>query len=337
MKRKSLIVVLMVMVMAMAGVLTGCGGGSSESGGNAGGDQLKIGLIQLVEHPSLDTIRENIIKQLEAEGFKDGDNVSIDYQNAQNEQSNLKTMCQKFVSDECDLIIAITTPAAQAAYSETKEIPIIFSAVTDPVAAELVEDFDAPGGNITGTSDLVSADKIMDLALNITPEIKTIGALYNSSEVNSVSVVDDLKAYAKKKNLKVEEAAVTSSNEIQQAAQSLAGKCDAVFSPIDNTVASAMAVATDVFNKAKIPFYVGADSMVQDGGLATYGINYVSLGEETGSMAAEVLKGGETSTMGVKVMDDMTTYINQGTAAEIGITIPEKVAEGATDLGAKEE
>lgn len=329
MKKKS-VVILMVLVMAMTVLLAGCG-----SGGDSGesGDTLKIGLVQLVEHPSLDTIRENIIKQLETEGYKDGDAVTIDYQNAQNEQANLKTICQNFVADQCDLIIAISTPAAQAAYGETKDIPIIFSAVTDPVEAGLVKDFDAPGGNITGTSDLVAADKIMDLALQITPDIKTIGAMYNSSEVNSASVIEDLKAYAKKNNMKVVEAAVTNSSEIQQAAQSLTGKCDAVFSPIDNTVASAMSVASKVFTDAKIPFYVGADSMVTDGGLATYGINYESLGAETGKMAAEVLEGGDTSTMPVKVMDDMQAYINEKTAEAIGVVIPEKIQKQAQNLG----
>lgn len=325
---KKRIAILMVLIMAAAGVLAGCG---SEDGANK--DTMKIGLVQLVEHPSLDTIRESIIKQLEADGYKDGDNITIDYQNAQNEQANLKTICQGFVADKCDLIIAISTPAAQAAYGETKDIPIIFSAVTDPVAAELVESFEKPGANITGTSDLVSADKIMDLALKITPDVKTIGALYNSSEVNSVSVVNDLKAFAKKKGMKVEEAAVTNSNEIQQAAQSLAGKCDAVFSPIDNTVASAMSVAATVFNDAKVPFYVGADSMVKDGGLATYGINYKTLGAETAKMAEEVLKGADTSTMAVKVMDDMQAYINRATADAIGVKIPEDILKNAENLG----
>lgn len=333
MKKKST-VILLVLAMVLCGLLAGCGGSGDSESGKAEGDQLKIGLVQLVEHPSLDTIRESIIAQMEADGYKDGDNIVIDYQNAQNEQANLKTICQKFVSDGSDLIIAISTPAAQAAFGETQEIPIVFSAVTDPVAAELVKDFEAPGGNITGTSDLVSADKIMELALQITPDIKTIGALYSSSEVNSASVIEDLKAYAKKKGLKVEEAAVTNSSEIQQAAQSLAGKCDAVFSPIDNTVASAISVATDVFNSAKIPFYVGADSMVADGGLATYGINYETLGAETGKMAVEVLKGGDTRTMAVKVMDDMKAYVNQSTAKTIGIKIPEAILKDAEDLGA---
>ena len=156
-------------------MLAGCGssGGSDE-------ETVKIGLVQLVEHTSLDQIRESIIAQLEEEGYVDGENIEIDYQNAQNEQSNLKTICQGFVADDVDVIVAITTPAAQVAMGETDEIPIVFSAVTDPVAAEVVADMEEPGGNITGTSDVISVEKIMGLANDITPGFKTIGALYNS-------------------------------------------------------------------------------------------------------------------------------------------------------------
>ncbi|MDR2610283.1 MAG: ABC transporter substrate-binding protein [Clostridiales Family XIII bacterium] len=332
-KRMAMLLAAMFAVTALMLGLAGCG--SDKDKGEADGKKpLKVGIVQLVEHPSLDTIRENIVAELEAEGFKDGDTITINYQNAQNEMNNLKTICQSLVADKSDVIVAITTPAAQAAFSETKDIPIIFAAVTDPVAAELVSDLNAPGGNITGTSDRVSAAKIMDLALQITPDIKTIGALYNSSEVNSQSVVADLKDYAQQKGLTVREAAVTNANEIQQAAQSLAGKCDAAFSPIDNTVASAMSVASSEFIKAKIPFYVGADSMVKDGGLATFGINYTVLGAETGKMVGAVLNGEKTEAMPVKLMEDMDTYVNGKTAAAIGVTIPLNVSEMATDLGA---
>jgi putative ABC transport system substrate-binding protein len=312
--------------------LTACG--DKEDKAADGEKVLRVGLVQLVEHPSLDTIRESIIKELKAEGYEDGVNIKIDYQNAQNEMNNLKIICQAFVADKDDVIIAITTPAAQAAYSETQDIPIVFAAVTDPVAAELVKDVDAPGGNITGTSDRISASAIMELAFEITPDIKTVGAIYNSSEVNSQSVITDLKEYADSKNLKVVEAAVTNANEIQQAAQSLVGKVDAVFSPIDNTVASAMPVASAVFNDAKIPFYVSADSMVADGGLATCGVNYESLGAETGKMVAEILKGSKPATMPVKFVEDLTPYINSNTAAAIGVKIPQTVLDKAVDLGA---
>ena len=170
---------------------------------------------------------------------------------------------------------------------ETKDIPIIFSAVTDPVAAGIVKDMDNPGGNITGTSDAVKVDQIMELASEITPGYKTVGALYNSSETNSVATVKQLKEYAKENDIKVVESAITNSNEIQTAAQSLAKKCDIVFSPTDNTVASSIATANDVFIKNKIPFYVAADSMVKDGALATSGVDYEYLGQETAKMVVE--------------------------------------------------
>jgi putative ABC transport system substrate-binding protein len=329
--RKFATLLAFVLIAGMLFGLAGCG--DKEDSSPEGKAVLKVGLVQLVEHPSLDTIRENIIKGLEENGYKDGDNIKIDYQNAQNEMNNLKTICQSFVADKDDVIIAITTPAAQAAYGETNDIPIVFSAVTDPVAAELVADLNAPGGNITGTSDRVSASAIMDLAFEITPDIKTVGALYNSSEVNSQSMVKDLKEYAEGKGLKVVEAAVTNANEIQQAAQSLAGKADAVFSPIDNTVASAMPIASSVFNDAKIPFYVSADSMVSDGGLATCGVNYETLGEETGKIAAEILGGASPAGMPVKFLEDLTPYINSTTANAIGVKIPQAVLDKAVDLG----
>lgn len=328
--KKRTLAVLAAMLMCVF-VLAGCGGGDKEDG-----DVVKIGLVQLVEHTSLDQIRESIIDQLEAEGYVDGENIIIDYQNAQNEQSNLKTICQGFVADDVDAIIAITTPAAQVAMGETEDIPIVFSAVTDPVASEVVADLENPGGNITGTSDAISVDQIMELAEEITPGYKTIGALYNSSETNSVSVVEDLKEYAEANGLEVEEAAITSANEIQPAAQNLAKKCDIVFSPIDNTVASSIATANEVFIENKIPFYVAADSMVKDGALATCGINYEELGQETANMLIEIINGADPAAMPVKTMQDLGVYINSETAESLGIEIPQSVLDKATDL-AKED
>ena len=257
----------------------------------------------------------------------------IDYQNGQNDMTIMKTAAQTFVANESDVIIAIATPAAQAVLSETTEIPIVFAAVTDPVDAGLVDSLEQPGGNVTGTSDEVSAEMIMNLAEEITPGFKTIGALYSSGEDNSASVIAGLKAYADAKGLKVVESAVTNSSEVQQAAQYLADKVDVVYSPIDNTVASAMAVATEIFNGQKIPFYVSADSMVADGGLATYGIDYTVLGKETGAMVAQVLGGETPANIPVKKMSDMSVYINQNTADAIGVEFPQAVLDRAQVLG----
>ena len=267
--------------------------------------------------------------ELEANGFKHDDNVIIDYQNAQGDPSNLKTIAQKFVNGKYDLIIAIATPSAQAVVSETKEIPIIFSACTDPIGSGIVNSLDAPGVNVTGTSDAVSAQKIMELALQLTPEIKTVGALYNAGETNSVAVINALKAFAAANGMEVVEATVTATSEVQQAAASLVGRVDAVFSPIDNTVASAMPVVTQIAVEAKLPVYVGADSMVADGGLATYGINYTTLGKETGKMAAEVLKGANPGEIPVKTFEDVEIYLNLDTATKIGVEVPEEILEQA--------
>ena len=322
MKKVTAILLVLAMVMMM---LSGCGSKNAESGD----ERFKVGIIQLMEHPSLDTIRESIIEGLEDEGYVEGKNLKIEYQNGQNDMSTMKNIAQTFVGDECDVIVAIATPAAQAALSETTEIPIVFAAITDPVGAGLVDSLDNPGGNVTGTSDEVSAEMIMKLAKDITPDFKTIGVLYNIGEDNSVSVVAQLKEYAGENGYKVIESIVTNTGEVQQAAQYLADKVDIVFSPIDNTVASSMAVATETFNNAGIPFYVSADSMVNDGGLATCGIDYTVLGRETAAMIADILEGADPAAIAVRKMSEMSVYVNKETAKALNIEIPQAILDKA--------
>lgn len=322
MKKVTAILLVLAMVMMM---LSGCGSKNAESGD----EMFKVGIIQLMEHPSLDTIRESIIEGLEDEGYVEGENLKIEYQNGQNDMSTMKNIAQTFVGDECDVIVAIATPATQAALSETTEIPIVFAAITDPVGAGLVDSLDSPGGNVTGTSDEVSAEMIMNLAKDITPDFKTIGVLYNIGEDNSVSVVAQLKEYAGENGYKVIESTVTNTGEVQQAAQYLADKVDIVFSPIDNTVASSMAVATETFNNAGIPFYVSADSMVNDGGLATCGIDYTVLGRETAAMIADILEGADPAAIAVRKMSEMSVYVNKETAKALNIEIPQAILDKA--------
>ena len=322
MKKVTAILLVLAMVMMM---LSGCGSKNAESGD----EMFKVGIIQLMEHPSLDTIRESIIEGLEDEAYVEGENLKIEYQNGQNDMSTMKNIAQTFVGDECDVIVAIATPAAQAALSETTEIPIVFAAITDPVGAGLVDSLDNPGGNVTGTSDEVSAEMIMKLAKDITPDFKTIGVLYNIGEDNSVSVVAQLKEYAGENGYKVIESTVTNTGEVQQAAQYLADKVDIVFSPIDNTVASSMAVATETFNNAGIPFYVSADSMVNDGGLATCGIDYTVLGRETAAMIADILEGADPAAIAVRKMSEMSVYVNKETAKALNIEIPQAILDKA--------
>jgi len=319
-------------IILLVGMFTGCTNNKVVDKGTDEANLKKIGIIQIVEHPSLNTIRESFVQQLEEKGFKEGENITIDYQNAQGDQSNLKTICNKFVNNKYDLIVAIATPSAQAAVGSTKEIPIIFSACTDPLAAGLVADMENPGKNVTGTSDAVSAEKIMELAKQITPNINKIGALYNSSETNSISVINNLEEYAKNNGLTVVKATVTNTSEVQQVTTSLVGKVDAIFSPIDNTIATALPIIAKIANESKTPFYVGADSMVKDGGLATYGIDYSILGKETGDMAVEILNGKNPGDMPVRTMTDMSIYLNKKTASEIGITIPADVLENAAQI-----
>ncbi len=326
MKKKLAGVLSVLLVLSL--LVTGC----NSSGANEKDGKLTVGIMQIVEHPSLNMIREATIAELEAQGFKHGDNITIDYQSAQGDQSNLKTIAQKFVNNNYDLIIAIATPTAQAVVTETKDIPIVFSAATDPIGSGLVPNMEKPGGNVTGTSDRVSAKDIMELGEQITPGIKTIGALYSTSETNSVSVIADLKVYAEEKGLAVEEATVTNTSEVLQAVNSLVGKVDAIFIPIDNAVASAMTAVAQVAIKAQIPVYVGADSLVRDGGLATYGINYTTLGQETAKMAAEILNGTNPGDIPVKSMTDMEIFLNKKTADSIGIQFPEEILSKAVEV-----
>ncbi|MEG1849369.1 MAG: ABC transporter substrate-binding protein, partial [Oscillospiraceae bacterium] len=267
MKKFSMLSVL----LALALMLGACGGSSSAAPSAAPSAPsaaapsaepqaklLKIGLVQLMEHPSLNEIRDAVIAELKVQGYDDS-RVEIDYQNGQGEPGLINSICQKFVGDKVDLIIAIATPAAQGAAAATSEIPIIFSAVTDPVAAGLTASLEQPDANATGTSDAIPAEQIFALADELTPGIKTYGFLYNNGEVNSVSVIKSAKQALDAKGIAYVEACVNNSGEVTTAAQSLIGKADAIFSPIDNTVAYAMPNLAQIAIEAKLPVYVAAD------------------------------------------------------------------------------
>lgn len=327
-------------ILALSLLLTACSGASSsapapssqpeaasssqEAPSASSGETLKIGLVQMMEHPSLDEIREAFLAELKAQGYDDS-KVVIDYQNGQGDMGTLNTIAQKFVGDGVDMIVAIATPAAQAAAAATDSTPIIFSAVTDPVDAGLVSDLEAPDRNLTGTSDAIPVDRIFALADELTPGIKTYGLLYNNGESNSVSVIRDVKVALNAAGIAFEESTVINSSEVTTAAQSLVGKVDAIFSPIDNTVAYAMPNLAQIAIEAKLPVYVAADSMVNDGGLATVGVNYTQLGKQTAQMAAEVLSGKPVSEVPVQVLSEYATVVNPDTAAAIGVDVSKYV------------
>lgn len=289
--------------------------------------KVKIGVLQIVQHPSLNTIRDSFTAHLAELGYVNGENCEIEYQDAQNEPTTANSIVQSFKGDNKDVIVAIATPTAQAAATASDKIPVVFSAVTDPVLAGLADSLESTGKNITGTSDAIQVEQILDFALTLTPDIKTLGYLYNAGEANSVSCLEKVKAYCEAKNIELVETAISTSSEVQQAAQVLASKADAIFTPNDNTVATAMNALADAANKAKVPVYVGADSMVKDGGFATFGIDYEELGKETAKMVDSILKGEKkASEIPVKVFDtDLYMYINTDTAAAIGVEIPEDI------------
>lgn len=279
-----------------------------------------IGLVQQVQHPSLDEIRTAIIDELKAKGFGP-DVVAVDYQNGQNNPSSILTICQKFVGDRVDLILPIATAAAQGAAAAAADIPIVFAAVSDPVAAGLTADLSKPDRNITGVSDAIDAEKIISVAMQMTPGIKTFGIVYNAGEVNSVSAVRKAEKAIAARGLKCVEAIIANSSEVATAASSLVGKVDAYFLPNDNTIATAMPLLAQIAIDAKLPVYTAADSMVHDGGLATSGINYTQLGRQTADMVIRVLQGKKIADTPVEVLLKGDIIVNQATAKALGIDV----------------
>ena len=314
----------------LAGLLVAAMGGCSGTDGStaSAGEKLQVGVVQIMEHTSLDTIRESFLQQMEQLGYGE-DKVDYDIQNAQGEQTNLGTICQKFVGDGVDMIVAIATPTAAAS---TSEIPILFSAVTDPVEAKLLTDPQHPDGNVTGTSDAIPVDQVMQLCQELTPEVHKIGFMYTTSEINSQVTTEQAMEAAEQMGYETQLMTISEVSELQQAAQSLAQEVDAIYVPIDNTIAQAMPVLAQVGIDFQIPIYTGADSMVQDGGFATVGINYTQLGQKTAEMAAAVLEGTPISELPVETLSEFGTYINQTTAEQIGVEIPQEIAETATIL-----
>ena len=287
-----------------------------------------IGIIQYVEHPALDAARDGFIQALADNGYVDGENITIDVQNAQADQANLKTISQRFVNNKEDLILAIATPAAQAIASETTDIPVLGTAITDYEVAKLVDSNEAPGGNISGTTDINPVKEQIDLMAQLVPDVANVGLLYTSSEDNSVLQAGLVKDACEALGLNVVEATVTSSNDVQQVTQSLVGKVDAIYIPTDNVLASSMPIVSDITVENKIPVICGEENMVLGGGLATLGINYYNLGYQTGEMAVKVLSGEATpATMPIESQTDFTYVINGDIADAIGIEVPADLAD----------
>ena len=316
-------VMVSVAAMAAALLMSGC---TKKTNGTENAKKIKIGVIQLVEHSALDANYKGFVDGLAEAGYVDGQNISIDYHNAQGEQVNCVTIAEKLVNDRDDLIFAIATPAAQAVANITKNIPMVISSVTDPESAKLVLKNTAPGTNVTGTSDLTPCEAQMDLLKKLVPNAAKVGMLYCSSEQNSHFQIALAKAACDKLGLKYVDGTVSNSNEIQQVVTSLCGKVDAIYSPTDNMIAAGMATVAQVANEKGIPTICGEEGMVAAGGLATYGINYYELGKQTAAMAVEILRDGKKpAEMPIQYLQKCDLSINEATAKALGITIPENL------------
>lgn len=296
---------------------------NAETTASGGSDKVyKIGVCQLVEHAALDAAYEGFVKALDDSGIK----YEIDYQNAQNEQPACETIATKLVNDGNDLILAIATPAAQAVAGKTEEIPILVTAVTDPETSGLVDSNDAPGKNLTGTSDLTPVKEQIELLHKLLPDAKSVGILYCTAEDNSSFQVEIAKNELDAIGLDYEEFTVSSSNEIQTVVESMIGKVDCIYIPTDNTISSGMATVAMVANENNLPTIVGEEGMIDGGGLATYGLSYFNLGVLTGEMAVKILKGEATPAempIGYLSADKCELRINDETAELLGITIPD--------------
>lgn len=284
------------------------------------GKTYKIGVLQLVQHAALDKANEGFVKALDDSGIS----YEIDQQNASGEQSACQTISEKFVNDGDDLIYAIATPAAQAASAATTTIPIVLSAVTDPAESGLVASNDAPGGNVTGMSDLTPVNEQIDLLQQLLPDAKSVGILFCTAESNSEIQAEMAREACDKAGLAHADYTVSSSNEIQTVVESMVGKVDAIYAPTDNTIAAGMATVASVANDNKIPVICGEPNMVNEGGLATYGIDYYQLGYMAGEQAVEILKDGKNPAdipIGYLSADKCEITVNQETADLLGVDV----------------
>ncbi|GLB25929.1 hypothetical protein LXJ15735_21700 [Lacrimispora xylanolytica] len=339
--KKTKKILSLILAGAMMMSLTACGGKTEESKSSstetttaqattegaattgektADGKQYKIGVLQLVQHTALDAANKGFIKALDDAGL----NYVADQQNAAGDQSTCQTIASKLVNDGSDLILSIATPAAQAVAGTTTDIPVLVTAVTDPAASDLVASNDAPGGNVSGTSDLTPVKEQISLLKKILPDAKTVGILYASSESNSEIQAKMAREAIEAEGMTAVDYTVSSSNEIQTVVTSMVGKVDAIYAPTDNTIAAGMTTVAMVANENGLPTICGEEGMVKAGGLATYGIDYFELGYLTGQQAVKILKDGDDiSKMPIEYLpaDKCKLSVNEETAKALGIDV----------------
>ena len=322
-KMKKIIAVMLAVIMMLA--FAGCGETQNEKN-----SVLKIGIIQYMSHPSLDNCYNGVISALESSGIQ----YTVDYQigSGNSADSDCTNFAKNMVAANYDMIIAIATPAAKSAFAATDdtEIPVIFCAVSDPVAAGLVESMDAPGYLCTGTSDVLDLEAQVALIKAMQPEVKSIGILYTSSEDNSITNLKNFKAICDKEGIEVVATAVQGASDIPSAAEELASKVDCINNFTDNNVVNNLSVVLTAADKYGIPVYGSEEEQVINGCLASVSIDYVALGKVTGEMAVSVLKGEDASTIAVKTITEATPVINSSVLKKLGLSTPEGYSEVKT-------
>ncbi len=321
MKRmKTLMAALMVLALLMPGL-------------SLAEDKPVVGILQYVQHPALDAAREGFVRGLAEAGFVDGENVILDYQNGQASQDICASIADKFMADGVDLMLGIATPAVLALAGKTDSTPILGTAVTDYVGARLAESNDKPGFNISGTTDMNPVADQIKLIKRFIPEAKTVGILYTGSEINSQTQVKMALEEIAAQGMEALVVTVNNSNDVQQAVQSLAGRCDVIYLPTDNIVSSSIAIVTEEAAKAGIPLSCGEEAQVKGGGTFTLGVSYSRLGEQTGKMAAQILKGeAKVGEMPIQSQTDFEYLVNKTACEQLGLTIPEDLLAFASDL-----
>jgi len=311
-----LIVAVAALILPLTVGLTGC---AKEK------KHYLIGISQFVEHPALDAVRNGFIDYLKEKGYVEGENVTYDINFAQADFGIAAQIAEKLVGEKPALILTIATPSSQTVVKATADIPVVFSAVTDPVGAGLVSSLDGGGKNVTGTSDLSPVDRQLELIKEIVPNIKKLGFIYNAGESNSLTSLKQVQDEGAKLGIEIVEATVTNSSEVMMAAESLVGKVDAIHIPTDNTVVSAFEAITKVCTDNKIPLFAADVDSVPRGAIAALAIDYYLLGKQTGRMAVEILEGKNPGEMPTEMLEDLLLYVNLDSAAAMGVTLPETV------------
>ena len=295
-------------------------------------DNAYVAVSQIVEHPALDACREGLKDGLAAAGYIDGENLKFEFQTAQGNPATAAQIARQFVGDSPDVLVGIATPSAQALASATQLIPVVFSAVTDPVGAKLVSSMDFPGGNVTGLSDLSPVGQHVDIMKEIVPDTEIIGVVYNPGEANAVSLVELLKARAATAGLRVAESTVTRSADVGAATQAIAEQADIIYAITDNTVASAIAALIQAANNSKTPVFGGATSYVEEGAVAAVGFNYYQIGFQTAEYVVKILDGAAPGDLPARVAIGTDIVINPAAAGRLGITLPDSLTANPTSV-----